>query len=140
MDEKKKNEIKCNEKKCPFHGRIKLRGRSIKGMVVSSDAYRSATVMINSIVYVKKYERYEKRKKRLRVHNPQCINAKKGDLVIIKECRPLSKTKHFVISEKVRSDYLFKEKENAIEESKVKKGLKEKREKEVKEENKDAGS
>jgi small subunit ribosomal protein S17 len=47
--------------------------------------------------YIKKYERYERRKSRVAAHNPPCINAKEGDKVVIAECRPLSKTTHFVI-------------------------------------------
>ena len=33
------------------------------------------------------------------VYNPQCVDAKKGDIVKIAECRPLSKTKAFVVIE-----------------------------------------
>lgn len=138
MAEKKKNKIKCNDKKCPFHGKVRLRGRTLKGIVIAVDAYRSATIRIKRIVYVRKYERYEKRKKMLRVHNPECINAKDGDIVIIKECRPLSKTKHFVIIKKEGSDYLFKEKEEALEESKIQKEPK--KEESAQEEKEDAGS
>lgn len=135
MAGKKKNEVKCNDKKCPLHGNVKLRGRTLKGIVIATDAYRSATIRNEKKFYVKKYERYEKRRNRLRVHNPACIKAKKGDNVIIKECRPLSKTKHFIIVEKLGHDYLFDEKEGALEESKVKKEPKK-----LEEEKKDAGS
>jgi len=117
----KTKDVNCDDKKCPVHGGTKLRGFKIKGIVVASDAYRSATIMIEKTIFSKKYERYEKGKKKIRVHNPPCINAKEGDWVIVKECRPLSKTKHFVIIEKIGSDYLFEEKERAMEESKVKK-------------------
>ncbi len=46
-----------------------------------------------------RYERYEKRRTRVAAHNPPCINAKEGDKVVIAECRPLSRTKKFVIIE-----------------------------------------
>ncbi|UCD03455.1 MAG: 30S ribosomal protein S17, partial [Candidatus Aenigmatarchaeota archaeon] len=42
----------------------------------------------------------ERRKSRIAAHNPPCINAKEDDRVTIAECRPLSKTKAFVIVSK----------------------------------------
>ncbi len=92
----------CNDKNCPIHGGLKLRGRSFTEKVVSAKSRRSATIEINRLNYIRKYERYEKRKTRLQVHNPDCINAKKGDTVKVRECKPISKTKHFVIIEKVK--------------------------------------
>ena len=32
-------------------------------------------------------------------YNPECIHAREGDIVKIMECRPLSKTKSFVVIE-----------------------------------------
>ena len=46
-----------------------------------------------------KYERFEKRSTRIAAHIPDCINGKTGDSVKIMECRPLSKTKKFVVVE-----------------------------------------
>ncbi|MBC7110345.1 MAG: 30S ribosomal protein S17, partial [Archaeoglobi archaeon] len=40
-----------------------------------------------------------KKRSKLHAHNPPCINARVGDVVKIAECRPLSKTKHFVVVE-----------------------------------------
>jgi len=40
-----------------------------------------------------------KKRSRVAAHNPVCINAKIGDKVRIAECRPISKTKAFVIIE-----------------------------------------
>ncbi len=97
-----KSNQECNDPNCPFHGSLKLRGRTFTEKVVSSKSRRSATIEIKTRHYIQKYERYEKRKTRLQVHNPDCINAKEGDIVKVQECRPISKTKHFVIIEKVR--------------------------------------
>ena len=91
----------CNDPKCPFHGNLKIRGKILQGLVVSTRAQKTAIIERNYLHYVPKYERYEKRKSRIPAHNPSCINAKKGDTVRIAECRPLSKTKSFVIIEKV---------------------------------------
>jgi small subunit ribosomal protein S17 len=49
-----------------------------------------------------KYDRYEKRRSKLHAHNPPCLKAKVGDVVKVAECRPLSKTKSFVVVEVVR--------------------------------------
>nr|AJS11637.1 30S ribosomal protein S17P [uncultured archaeon] len=92
---------RCNDKKCPFHGDLKVRGRIFVGKVVSALAKNTATVSWERRHYITKYERYERRRTKVHAHNPECIGAKKDDLVRIAECRPLSKTKHFVIVEKL---------------------------------------
>ncbi len=97
-----KPEGKCNDENCPFHGSLSLRGRVFSEKVVSAKSHRTATIVIERRQYMPKYERYEKRRTRLQVHNPDCINAKEGDIVKIQECRPISKTKHFAIIKKVK--------------------------------------
>mgnify|MGYP001598677093 FL=1 len=89
----------CNDKKCPFHGVLKLHGRIFTGNITKVDVNKSATVEFPYFYYLPKYERYEKRRTRLKVHNPPCINAKIGDNVKIAETRKISKTKNFVIVE-----------------------------------------
>ncbi|MEM0162542.1 MAG: 30S ribosomal protein S17, partial [Thermoproteota archaeon] len=79
----------CNDVKCPFHGKVKVRGRVIKGEVVSDKMVRNVVVQINYLHYIKKYRRYERRKSRIPAHNPPCIGAKTGDRVVIGETRPL---------------------------------------------------
>ena len=91
----------CKDKFCPFHGKLSVRGSILEGTVVSDKMSKSIVIERNYLHFVPKYERYERRRKRLAAHNPVCINAKKGDKVKIAECRPLSKTKHFVVIEKV---------------------------------------
>jgi small subunit ribosomal protein S17 len=61
----------------------------------------NATVVVEReyLHYVKKYNRYEKRRSRYHAHNTPCLNARVGDQVRIAECRPLSKTKNFVVVE-----------------------------------------
>ena len=89
----------CDSQKCPWHGHLKVRGRIFVGKVVSDKAKTSAVVSWNYYRYIPKYERYERRKTKISVHNPACLNAKTGDSVTIAECRSLSKTKNFVIVE-----------------------------------------
>ena len=92
----------CVDAHCPFHGEIKVRGRIFTGMVIKTDTHKSATVQWTRRHYLPKYERYELRRSKIRVHNPDCMKAMTGDKVKIAECRPISKTKHFVIIEKVK--------------------------------------
>ncbi len=93
-------EKECSDPKCPWHGKLPLRGRIFKGKVIST-YIKTAVVEWGYVHYLPKYERYERRKTRVVAYNPECIGAKKGDTVRISECRPLSKTKSFVVFEKV---------------------------------------
>ena len=121
---------KCNDKNCPFHGSLKVRGRQFKGTVISSKMHSTATVEWSRTEYIPKYERYEKKRSKVKAHNPKCINAVEGDIVRIIGCRPLSKTKNFVIVEKIGREKLFTERMEAEEESKVREKKKEKPEEE----------
>lgn len=103
LDAKQPKET-CGSVKCPWHGSLRIRGRVFRGSIVSSKAADTAIVQWNRYRFVQKYERYERRKTRIAAHNPACIAAKTGDTVRIGECRPLSKSKRFVIFEKVRMD------------------------------------
>jgi len=92
-------ETECDDVNCPFHGTLPVRGQVITGKVVSDRMQGSVVVARDFLHYVKKYKRYEKRSSKLHAHNPPCINARVGDTVKIAECRPLSKTKTFVVVE-----------------------------------------
>lgn len=116
---------KCEDKQCPFHGNLKIRGRTFTGTVVSDKMSKTAVAEWQRKHYLKKYRRYENRRTKIKVHNPSCINAKEGDIVRFMECRPLSKTKNFVIIENLGKEKGFKERVEALEEAKVKKVVKE---------------
>ena len=92
-------EKECNDVNCPFHGNLPVRGQVITGKVVSDRMQGSVVVSRDYLHYVKKYKRYEKRSSKLHAHNPPCLGAKVGDTVKIAECRPISKTKTFVVVE-----------------------------------------
>ena len=94
-------ENECESVKCPWHGSLKTRGRIFKGTVNSSKPSETSVITLDYFNYIKKYERYERKSTRICVHNPSCISAKKGDVVRVMECRPLSKSKRFVIVEKL---------------------------------------
>ena len=92
----------CNDKKCAWHGKIRIHGRIFKGKVIEAK-HKHVLVEFYRYVYIPKYERYEVRRTRIKAHNPPCINAKEGDTVLIGETRPLSKTIHFVVIQKLPS-------------------------------------
>ncbi len=91
----------CDDKHCAFHGIIKVRGREFVANVIKTNSQKTAVVKWDRLFYIPKYQRYEKRNSRLQVHNPACINAKVGDHVRIVESKPISKTKTFVVIERV---------------------------------------
>jgi len=64
---------------------------------VSMKMKKTATILHEYVVYVKKYERYERRRRKIHAHLPPCLDVKVGDKVIIGECRPLAKTVSFVV-------------------------------------------
>jgi small subunit ribosomal protein S17 len=90
----------CEDPKCAWHGKVSLRGRVFSGTVKSAKARHSAVVRWDYHSPVRKYERYERKHTKITVHNPPCIHAREGDTVVIAECRPLSKTKSFIIVSK----------------------------------------
>ena len=110
----------CKDNHCPKHGTVKVHGRAFTVTVQSARAQKSAIVEWERRYHVPKYERYERRRTTLTVHNPECIDANAGDIVRIMECRPISKTKHFVILERTGAERLFIEKAALMQEAKVK--------------------
>lgn len=94
----------CHDNHCPFHGSIKPRGRMFTGKVVKSSMHKTVTVEWMRLFYLQKYERYEKRRTRIKAHKPDCIKAEIGDTVKIMESRPISKTKNFVVIEVLKHE------------------------------------
>jgi len=91
----------CGSVSCAWHGTVSVRGRIFRGVVRHAKSKNTAMVEWGYHKYIPKYERYERRKTRVTAHNPDCIKAKEGDVVVIGECRPISKTKHFIILAKL---------------------------------------
>jgi small subunit ribosomal protein S17 len=89
----------CDSDKCPWHGHLKIRGRIFIGNAVSVKASNTAIVEWNYYSKVPKFERYERRNTKIAAHLPKCMAVKVGDKVKVAECRPLSKTKKFVVVE-----------------------------------------
>ncbi|MBR9698881.1 30S ribosomal protein S17 [Candidatus Woesearchaeota archaeon] len=104
---------------------IPLRGRTFTGTVISAKMQKTATVEWIRRIKLQKYERFMKKRTRVKAHNPDSIKAVEGDVVKIMESRPLSKTKHFVIVEKMGKEKGFQQRMDALEDSKVKEERKE---------------
>ena len=96
--------VKCDDINCPVHGEIATRGAVLEGTVTSDKMDKTVIVTREYHVKSTKYERYLLKRSKIAAHNPPCISAKVGDRVRIAECRKLSKTKNFVIVEKLASE------------------------------------
>jgi len=96
----KKPKKSCDDRHCPFHGELSVRGRVLEGSVVSAKMDKTVIVRRDYLHYVPKYKRYERRHGHIAAHNPPCLDVKEGDNVKIAECRPISKTVSFVVVEK----------------------------------------
>ncbi len=96
-------EAVCNDKKCNTHGNLKTRGRVFEGNVIRKFPKR-VTIEFERMVYVRKYERYARKKTKIHARLPACMeeSINVGDLIKIQECRPLSKILHFTVIGKVK--------------------------------------
>jgi small subunit ribosomal protein S17 len=81
---------------------LSIRGRKFTGLVISDKMSKTVTVEWERRRYIPKYERYQKRRTRVKAHNPAAMNAEKGDIVVIEETRPISKTKNFIVTSIVK--------------------------------------
>lgn len=97
----RKPERECDDPNCPFHGTLSVRGRILEGDIVSDRMDKSVVIRIIYTKYISKYERYARMSNKITAHNTPCINVERGDRVRIAECRPISKTKSFVVVEKI---------------------------------------
>lgn len=89
--EEKKKEIKI----------VGTRGRTFEGTVIKIHGLR-AVVEFERTVRIPKYERFAKKKTKLHSKIPSNLSVHVGDYVRIRECRPLSKIMHFVVTDIVR--------------------------------------
>ena len=103
----KKVEVSCTDKFCPIHGtdKVKLRGRVFEGKVVKKLRGR-VTIQFDRMLYLPKYERYEKRKTKIHARLPECMEEEvnEGDYIQVAEIRPLSKMIHFVVAKIIRKE------------------------------------
>jgi small subunit ribosomal protein S17 len=74
--------------------------RTLSGRVTSNKMDKTATVAIERLVKHPIYGKYIRRTTKLHVHDER-NECQEGDLVTIKQCRPLSKTKAWTLVEVV---------------------------------------
>ncbi|NON62515.1 MULTISPECIES: 30S ribosomal protein S17 [Acidianus] len=92
---------KCDDRYCPYHGEIRVRGIILEGKLIKYRANKMGVFERTYLYYNHKFKRYERRRSRIHVHIPPCLNLKEGDNVIIAESRPISKSVSFVVVGKV---------------------------------------
>ena len=98
MKKDTKGKMKEEKNKLAVAGKIATRGRIFKGIVVKKFEHR-VVVEFERTVRVAKYERFAKKKTKLHARIPEGMKVNEGDLVKIRECRPLSKIVHFIVVE-----------------------------------------
>jgi small subunit ribosomal protein S17 len=94
----------CEDKKCPFHGSLSLRGRIFRGVVVKKFLKR-VVIVLERTIYMKKVERFAKIMTKIHARLPDCLNdvINIGDYVEISECRKLSKLISFVVVKRLKT-------------------------------------
>lgn len=68
----------------------------LKGTVISDKMAKTVVVEVERFIKHAKYGKYFKRSKNYKAHDPE-NRAKVGEVVEIRECRPISKDKHFEV-------------------------------------------
>jgi len=81
--------------------KVGTRGRTFKGTVTKRFEKR-VVVEFERTIRVPKYERFAKRKTKLHARTPEGMEVEVGDIVKVRECRPLSKIIHFIVIDVVR--------------------------------------
>ncbi len=97
--------------------RVGTRGRIFEGTVIRKFPKR-ITIAFERMIYVKKYERYARYRTKLHARLPESMEKEIniGDLIQIRECRPLSKIIHFIVTKKIKDVSEMKTKEKLGEE------------------------
>ena len=72
--------------------------KALIGLVASSKMDKTVVVEVTRQVMHPVYQKYIKRRKRYKAHDPQ-NNCNTGDRVVIEECRPISKQKRWAVKE-----------------------------------------
>ena len=89
----------CDDKNCPFHGGLSIRGKLFDGKVTSNKAKQTITLQKESPIYYMKFKRYARSKNTIHAHVPECMDVETGDHVLTAECRPISKSVSYVVVE-----------------------------------------
>jgi len=77
-----------------------IKGKFLRGVVVKAAMKDTVTVSVERYVKHPKYQKYMRRTKKYLVHDPG-NTAAVGDKVIIRETKPISKRKNFMLVERI---------------------------------------
>jgi len=80
----------------PAHPAHVPRPKTLNGVVVSDKMKDTCVVLVERYVKHPKYQKFINLRKKFKAHDAG-NTVKIGDKVTIKECRPISKDKHFMI-------------------------------------------
>ncbi len=72
--------------------------RTVQGVVTSNAGDKSATIMIERRIKHPIYGKFINRSTKLHVHD-EANECNKGDIILVEECRPMSKTKSWKLVE-----------------------------------------
>jgi small subunit ribosomal protein S17 len=86
--------------------KIGTRGRTFEGEVVKKFPTR-VVIELERTVFMRKYERFYKKKTRVHARLPEGFDVSVGDLVRAQETRPLSKLIHFLVIENLTEKARF---------------------------------
>jgi small subunit ribosomal protein S11e len=98
-----------SDKKSPFIGLTSIRGRILRGIVISTKMQNSIVVRRDYLHWVQKYKRFERRHKNIPCHCSPFFRVKEGDLVTVGQCRPISKTIRFNVLRIEKQNLKFNE-------------------------------
>lgn len=76
----------------------KVNKKTLKGEVISDKTDKTRTVLVKRYIKHPRYGKYVTISKKYKAHDPS-NQAKVGQTVVIRETRPISKDKYFVIVE-----------------------------------------
>ena len=81
-----------------FAENLSSRDRSFKGTVIRKFPKR-VVIEFERTIYIKKYERYSKKKTKLHARLPESMSKdiNVGDYIEKRGCRPISKIVHFIV-------------------------------------------
>ncbi|RLG12347.1 30S ribosomal protein S17 [Candidatus Pacearchaeota archaeon] len=98
----KKEKPSLSDKEIQKRKNINARGRIFEGKVIRK-FHKRVTIEFERMIYIKKYERYARSKTKIHARLPEEIEDKinLGDIIQVRECRPLSKIIHFIVIKKI---------------------------------------
>lgn len=71
-------------------------GKTFEGVVVKASGKHTVSVLVERYVKHPRYGKYMRRSQKFLVHDPE-DKATVGEKVVIRESRPISRRKHFVL-------------------------------------------